>query len=454
MARPTVGQPAWGPVLNQDITGVEAKAQDALDAASGAAASATATATRVDDLVVEVAGVRDIIAPVITPEAFGAVGDGVADDTAAVRAACEAASALIRPGLGGNIWEPGATLVLRGVYKLTSLASRLEVSANMESNGGKFIVPNAYAGQVLLVGHPAYGQSLHNADITVPTVLKVGATTLTANSVGVMVQNLQHSKFTSRRVTHFETGIWFTAYGVVGTVYNEIFPGWVDLCKVSWSLFAQEEGWVNQNVFIAGGISQSPNTLNGLPVSGRRAGWHHVILEGGTGHVIHGNTFVGCSFEGDYSQSNLLFHNAQENIFTGSTRFETGSIGEPVTFSAAFDVFTTPGNPLGLTVGQAVVVTADVAPGNITLGQIYWVNAISGGQDVTLTTTPGGGGLNVNITSDGTNARVVRPPIVHFNNADGNTFHNVIRDYNSYPGPLDIIRTGAAGPAAKAEIVG
>lgn len=453
----------WFPLtVDRDLTWITANyvavtvvtTQTVANVAAAAALGATndtATASYVANKTSATAvALRAGFIPVITPEKYGAVGNGIADDTSAVRAAFEEATALRVVGLGGNIWHPGATVHLRGTYKLTSLSSRLVASCNITSDGATLVAPNAYAGTVLFVGHETDGYVLHSADMALPNVIKVGATTLPAGGVGVQLQNLHHSRVRCARVTHHETGLWFTALGA-GNVYNEYFPGWVDLCKISWKLSIQTGGWVNQNTIIAGGITQSPNAYGGAAT--RRSGWRHILLDGGTGDTVHANTFVGVSLEGDYSEDFIEFKNAAENVFTGNTRFEQGTPGVTATVSAQFNVFTIP-DASGLVAGDAVLFTATAAPGGVTLEKVYWVYAVTG-NDFSITTTPGGGGVILDVTSAGTNVKMYRPPRIHFDNSSGNTRDNVIYDYNNWPGrELSIKRTGAAAPTRKAAIVG
>lgn len=393
--------------------------------------------------------------PVFTPEQYGADPTGASDSTVAVRAAFNAANAAMRVGLGGNIFKPGATVVMNGIYAIATIATPIDVSCNVQAEGATLIAPVGYSGTVLRVGHTTSGYTLHNAKITLPDVLKFAAPTLVAGSIGVQIQNLDHSTLTLGRIAYFETGSLFTAFGA-GTGYNTIHLGWTDLCKVSIKLapdatgFPAGGGWVNQNTFIAGGVTQSPNAFGGAAI--RRSGWRHLVLDGGAGNTVHGNTFVGCSFEGDYSEFAIEFHNAAENIFHGSTRFEQGTAGVVCVVNNTFNSFTMTGNPLGVSTTAfetGLVFIGDALPTGLVAGRVYLGKAT--GADIILQYPLG---TNIDITTDGTNVKAFRPPTLKFDNTDGKCRDNIIRDYNSYPGPLDPVRAGAAAPAAKTPVVG
>lgn len=97
--------------------GVTAFAQSLLDDATSNAALTTLTATRSETSAVAVP-VLSKLREVVSVKDFGAVGNGVADDTAAIQAAINSVST----GIGGDVWFPA------GTYKLTSQLTVTEQS--------------------------------------------------------------------------------------------------------------------------------------------------------------------------------------------------------------------------------------------------------------------------------------------------------------------------------------
>ena len=376
-----------------------------------------------------------VYAPVITPEFHGAVGDGTADDTAAVVAAFAAATALRSVVIGGNVFEPRATVRLRGKYRLSSLSSQMVASCNIDGAEGVLIAPAAYAGVVLLLGHETSGLLLQSATMVLPRITKTGATTLPAGSVGVKVQNCYDCDITGRRVDWFETDWLFTGLGQ-GTVYNRINLGRMDLAKVSIALIPGAGGWVNSNRFVGGGISQAPNTLDGgLTSDLRRAGWRHLVIDGSAGvGTVNSNTFDGISFEGDLSEFYFDIKHASNNTWQGSTRFEQGTAARPTTL--ATDTFTNVGH--GLAVGDMVVFFATTTrPGGMNTGWPYYVSSVPDADTFKVAETYGGS--TVSFTSNGVGVIYYSPPRLKIDGTGGSTYGNIIKaGYFSYPGPFDV----------------
>lgn len=387
---------------------------------------------------------------------YGAVGDGTTNDTTAIGNAAAAASALKVLTIGGNSYRPGATVFFPPgkTFNLSSLSSPIVLSCNVNGAGATLLAPQTYAQAVLRVGHPTSGNLLHTADISLPDVTKTTpATDFTAGSIGVEIRNLYHSRVRFGRVSWFETAHLYNGVGM-GTCYNTFHPGWVDLCKVGYALRPDvaSGGWINQNTWLAGGIAQAaPNGMAGG--ASHRTGYRHVVLDGGAGNTVSGNTFVGCSFEGDYSEYFIEFINAADNVFLGSTRFEQGTAGRAVTITTGTDTITTTSTPLGAAVGDPVTFLTNVSFASpITAGTIYYVKTVSG-NDFTISTTSGGSTLD--LTTAGSGMLAFRAPIIRFDNTSTfNKGNRITEDYNSYPGPIGAIRVGSAAPAPLTPILG
>ncbi|TFD42939.1 MULTISPECIES: hypothetical protein [Cryobacterium] len=353
---------------------------------------------------------------VFKPEAHGAVGDGLADDTAAVVAAFTAAAASARVGVVSTIFHPGAVVVLEGEYNLATLTGAIDVTCNVRGSAAVLIAPRAYGGTVLLVGHPAFGSILQNADIVLPDVVKVGSTSLTPGSVGIRVQNLYNSNLNFGRTAYFETGIHFTGLGN-GTVYNRIFIGWVSYAKVAVRLVPDLGGWVNQNTFVGGGIQQSSGFGGG---GTRRSEWRHLVMDGLTINSVNGNTFVGTSFEGDVSEYTISLHNALQNLWLGC-RFEQGTRGRAASVSGS----TVTSVAHGLKVGNVVTFTAAVAPTKMYQLSPYYVVTVHSQDKFSVSRKRGGAAIAFG--SSGTSLAYFRPPTIRYDGTGGNCSRNVIQ---------------------------
>lgn len=381
-------------------------------------------------------------APVLTPEKFGAVGDGATDDTAAVVACFAAANALKRltAPYGSNVYAPGATVRLGGVYKLTGLSGPLVAMCNLDGREGTLLAPTSYAGTVLLLGHDTSGALVNGAFQNAPVVSKYGTVaSMVAGSVGVQIQNGYGCHIRLNRTTYFETGIWLTGYGT-GTAYNTIHFGWVDLCKVDLRIASRTGGWFNQNVVIGGEFAQSPNTFDGGSTSDkRRAGWRHLVMDGSAGAAgtVDGITFVGCSFEGLLSEYQFDISHSADISWVGTTRFETSDLGTAVAVSG--DTLTM-GSAHNLAVGDMVdfVVTGS-RPGGLISGAGnygrpgYYVTAVPSSTTFKVAETRGG--PTVTFTSAGSGVLVVYPARLNFH--DGAVRMTMGR-FLTWTGPLDI----------------
>jgi len=373
-------------------------------------------------------------------EDYGAVHDGVTDDTAAVRAAFDAANARARAGLTATISHPGATVAFPpGTYKLTSLAAPLDILCNVTAANAALLVPDAYAGIAVRVGHTTSGSLFQNAIIDLPDVTKSTSASIVTNSVGVRVMNLNNSRLTFGRVAYFETGIHFTGLGQ-GTAYNQINIGWVSYSKVSLKLVPDTGGWVNQNTFVGGGIQQSPGSFGG---GLRRSGWRHVVIDGASINPVNGNTFLGVSFEGDVSEHVFNIADGYNNVFIGC-RHEQGTAGTSVAVTGGGSATLT-ATAHGMAVDDMVVFVASSLPGGMFQSSPYFVVSVPTAD--TFTVSAKKGGTAATFSSTGTSVTYYRPQKVYINTTSGNELNNVIRNpaLTSTLGLLEIINSTGGG---------
>lgn len=385
----------------------------------------------------------DSLLTVFTPEAYGAIGNGVADDTAAVRACFDAANALARSGIGG--YQPGATVVLTGTYKLTSIAAPIDVLCNVTANRAEFTVPDAYAGVAVRVGHTTSGQNFQCAEVNLPDVVKSNSASIVAGSVGVKTLNIGNSRINFARTAFFETGLWFSGLGQ-GTAYNRIHIGFVMYCKVSLQLKPDTAGWVNQNTFVGGGIQQSAGSFGG---GLRRSGWYHLLMDGAGINPVNGNTFVGVSFEGDVSEHVFHILNSYANFWLGC-RHEQGTAGVSVAATGGGSATLT-ATAHGMAVDDTVVFTATVVPTGMFDRSPYYVVSVPTAD--TFTVSPKKGGTAVTFSTTGTSVLFWRPSKVWFDTA--NATNHVIRNpaMAATPGVLELIKSGGTNTGNVVEMV-
>ncbi len=372
------------------------------------------------------------VAVELNPEQYRAPGGS---DLQAVRNCFDAATALVRSGLVSTIKQPGVTVVLTGTYNLTGLAAPIDVLCNVDGASAAFLIPDAYAGTAVRVGHTTSGSYLQNAQVSLPDVVKSSSASIVTGSVGVRVMNIGNSHITLGRTAFFETGAWFGGLGQ-GCAYNTIDIGWISYSKVSLKLVPGSGGWVNQNVFVAGGIQQSPGAFGG---GLRRSGWKHLLIDGTGTNAVNGNTFVGVSFEGDVSEFVFDIANAYDNLWLGA-RFEQGTALASATASAASSTLTAAAH--GLAVGDMVRFVASTAPGGMVADVPYYVTSTPDANSFTVSQKKSG--TPVTFTSTGASVTFGRPHRVRYNPTVV-CYNNVIRDPFLVHGFLDVVNVTTTG---------
>jgi hypothetical protein len=343
-----------------------------------------------------------VAARVFTPEQYGATGDGATDDTDAVRDCFDAANARARTGVVSTIQHPGATVQLNGRYNLSTLSAPIDVKCDVLTSGAEFIIPAAYAGVAVRVGHLTSGSYFQSAKIHLPDIVKPTSSAITAGSVACRVQNFGNSELVFGRILYFETGQHYTG-DAQGAVYLDVFPGYMSYVKTAFKLKPDVAGgWANQITFRGGSVQQSSGYAGGT----RLSGWTHVEIDGNGINNVDEIRFIGTSFEGDVSANWASVARARNITFTGC-RHEQGNTGAALTFAGGGSANVT-WAAHGLAVGDMVTFTATAAPTGLNTSSPYFV--ISAPDANTITVSQKKGGTASTFSTAGTSVLGWRPP--------------------------------------------
>ena len=345
---------------------------------------------------------------VIDPSMYGAVGNGVADDYAAVKACFDAANALRKQV--GTYADPGATVLLRGKYNLAGMTAPIDVMCDVITEGAIFTTPTGYTGTAVRVGHTTSGQTMQNMTADLPSVIGAsvaGIGSLPVGSIGVLIRNVYSSDIRVGKIAYYETTLRCGGESW-GVSYNEIRFRTLTFGKIMLALKnVNSGGWVNQNTFIAGSVTGS------TAWAGRRAAGARGVLLDGTGTTrVNGNTFLGCSFEGDVYEHVIEFISAYSNQFYGC-RHEQGIAAAAVTVSGS--TITAAGHVLS--VDDMVMFTGSAAPTGMSFDQPYFVVASTTN---TFQVATARGGTPITFTSSGTSVAYSRPQRVRYENSSDN----------------------------------
>lgn len=272
---------------------------------------------------------QDKMRDVVSVKDFGAVGDGVTDDTAAIAAAITYAKTLSKPEL----------VIDAGVYLTSSTLT--------------FDLPNystiRFIGEILTAtGNPAirigststnyFGYCVHGVKV------RRSSNDTTNGSTGVQLRNIVACHIDIRECTGFQDGVLCLAdQGNGGVSYNEIHLGFIHDNRYNLHLQATGVGYVNENMFFGGTFNHS----SGYPAVSTVNIWIDYAT------YRHNNNRFFCPSLEDNStlavaaiingDNNILIHPRLERSVSSST-YEiqfTANSGENQIFGTAFSILTT-----------------------------------------------------------------------------------------------------------------
>lgn len=208
---------------------------------------------------------------------FGAVGDGVTNDTARVLEAQE------EVGSDGILFLPAGR---------TFLIDEELVFEGHVSGIGATILWAGGSGNAVTLRTGSGIERYENKSAYLPEVVQQ-TKRWDGTDVGVRVVNAYQSNIRVPRVTNFSEGLLATSFGVTGTVYSDFFLGFLQNNKVNLKLApGDDDAWVNENNFYNGRMHI--NSEEGSNISGCR----HIVLAS-SAHPVNNNVFYKPSIEGN-----------------------------------------------------------------------------------------------------------------------------------------------------------
>lgn len=224
---------------------------------------------------------------------FGARGDGVTDDTAAIQAAITYAKTLVSPEL----------IINEGTY-LTSSTLTFDLPNRSTIQFLGLILSSVSGGPAIRIGSTA----TNIFGLTV-TGIKVERTAVdTSNlSTGVQLRNITSSYVDIRWCRNFEDGV--LCYGDKangGFSYNEVHLGFIHDNKRNLHLNAALPGYCNENNFYGGTFNHS-STYPAVATT-------NLLIAHLAASVLNNNRFYGPSFEDNSALAVAAVVNGDNNV--------------------------------------------------------------------------------------------------------------------------------------------
>ena len=268
---------------------------------------------------------KDRFADVVNVRDFGAVGDGVHDDTEAIQAALEAAKSSKKICFG------------EGTF-LISETIQIDCSCNFSA--ATFNVHGATVTPAIKVGQTETTHStlVLGLQIFLPRVVNLDAPvsgfTGIENSIGVQVLNLFSAEVHVPDIKNFYRGLYLTA-SQTGNAWNTYYINTLTFNKFNLDISPIDSGWVNQNIFIGGRFRANENSESDKTTQVRL----QKSSDSSSNWGPNNNVFVGCDLSDPYAEY-AIDCNACYNYFYGcryeydsKVRFKANSEGDLVAFN-------------------------------------------------------------------------------------------------------------------------
>lgn len=255
---------------------------------------------------VEEMAIRRIEELAITPMKFGAVGDGIIDDSDALQQA--------------NDFARENNLLLDLIDRTYRVKNTVILDANIDGRRSTLICDNIPS-TAIQVGRTE--STTRNIKIILP-VIKNSTLEWNDGSIGCKFYNLSECDINVRLIERFSEGLVVSASNT-GTAYNSFKITHLRDNKSNLIIRPEGTGWVNENTFHCDRFSYTNNTEGSIP------GFAHLIFDGFyNGRAPNNNVFMKPSFE-NRVENVILFNNARHNLIING-RYEIVGNGRQVVF--------------------------------------------------------------------------------------------------------------------------
>lgn len=225
-------------------------------------------------------------------KSYGAVGDGITDDTEEIQAACDAAYA----ATNGKVVAPSGDYLI---------SSAITIRSDADFTGATFNITGTTDTAVIFLD--AGSQVIKGKQVIFPRVVQGTAPTggaWTGTSVGVAIVNSYNNTFYIPYIEDFVKGLLITSKGNTGSAHNIITFGDIIRCKIGLCLSPLDDnGYTNSNIITGGRITEYPGYDD-------IAGHHGVVLDSNNAALVNNNLLVRIALGGDSWENQIACYGA------------------------------------------------------------------------------------------------------------------------------------------------